>query len=302
MQLTNNTFFNPKNHLYSKPIKGLRGYGLSYRFTFNGKELDNETYGEGNAYDYGARIYSSRLGRFLTVDPLSQLYTWQTPYAYIRNNPIVFVDINGEGDPLAKMQIRENRASNMQGMVRTPMKGPNAGIPNAKPHQGFDLYAKQGTPIMAVKDAEVLKVVHDEKGDYGNQITLKITNDKGEVRYAQYSHLKHINISATDKNGNPTKVNEGDVIGTTGTSGNADPNSPHLHFEYRDQPSPGKGLGGRLDPNEVLDTKFYSQDPRADQKKQGVVKVDKNGNATKMDIGGKTAQLKDYTPTVKVKK
>jgi hypothetical protein len=30
----------------------------SYRFTFNGKEHDNEIYGEGKALDFGARIYN----------------------------------------------------------------------------------------------------------------------------------------------------------------------------------------------------------------------------------------------------
>jgi murein DD-endopeptidase MepM/ murein hydrolase activator NlpD len=190
------------------------------------------------------------------------------------------------------MQVRKNRASNLQGMVRTPSKGPKAGTPNAKPHQGFDLAANPGTPVMAVKDAEVFKIVHDEKSDYGKQITIKITNDKGEETYAQYSHLSEINVTLKDKDGNPTKLKEGDIIGKTGTTGNADAAEPHLHFEYRSEPSPGLGLGGRLDPNEVLDTKFYSQDPTADQKNTGVTKVEKDGTTTNQNIGGKETIVK----------
>ena len=75
----------------------------NYRFGFNGKENDNEVNGVGNSIDFGARIYDPRLTRFLSSDPLMKMYSWQAPYAYIRNNPIFFPDVEGEGDPLAKM-------------------------------------------------------------------------------------------------------------------------------------------------------------------------------------------------------
>jgi RHS repeat-associated protein len=47
-------------------------------FGFNGKEMDNETYGDGNVYDYGFRIYNPRLGKSLSVDPLTNSYPWYT--------------------------------------------------------------------------------------------------------------------------------------------------------------------------------------------------------------------------------
>jgi len=247
------------------------------------------------------------LGRFLTTDPLFKIYPWQSSYAYIRNNPIFFIDVNGEGDPLAKMQIRQNSANNTQGVVRTAIDKKTGERIN-RVHQGFDLYAPTGTPVMAVKDAEVFKIVHDEKADYGKQITIKITNEKGEVTYAQYSHLSKINVTLTDKDGNPTKLKEGDIIGNTGTTGNAKGMTganEHLHFEYRDEAAPGKGLKGRLDPNEVLDTKFYpanSDEATIRKGGVGVIKVDKDGNATKMEPlnkGGKETPLKDYTPSEK---
>ncbi|MBK6730651.1 MAG: hypothetical protein IPG60_06670 [Bacteroidetes bacterium] len=69
--------------------------GSEYRFGFNGKESDAETYGEGNIYDYGFRIYNSRLGKFLSVDPLTQSYPWFTPYQFAGNKPIVAIDLDG---------------------------------------------------------------------------------------------------------------------------------------------------------------------------------------------------------------
>jgi len=67
----------------------------AYRFHFNGKETDNEVYGEGNVYDYGFRIYNPRLGKFLSVDPLTASYPWFTPYQFSANDPIRNIDIDG---------------------------------------------------------------------------------------------------------------------------------------------------------------------------------------------------------------
>ncbi len=66
-----------------------------YRFGFNGKEMDNEVSGNGNSYDYGFRIYNPRLGRFLSVDPLTASYPWYTPYHFAGNKPIWAIDLDG---------------------------------------------------------------------------------------------------------------------------------------------------------------------------------------------------------------
>jgi RHS repeat-associated protein len=47
---------------------------IGYRYGFNGKENDNELKDEGNEQDYGMRVYDTRLGKFLSVDPLTRDY------------------------------------------------------------------------------------------------------------------------------------------------------------------------------------------------------------------------------------
>lgn len=72
--------------------------GSSYRYGFNGKENDNEVKGEGNQQDYGLRIYDPRLGRFLSVDPLTKSFPFYSPYQYAGNTPIQAIDLDG-GEP-----------------------------------------------------------------------------------------------------------------------------------------------------------------------------------------------------------
>jgi len=75
----------------SRAFQGFR----DFRYGFNGKEKTDEINGEGNSYDFGARIYDPRLGRFLSVDPLSNEFPESSPYLFGNNNPIFNIDIEG---------------------------------------------------------------------------------------------------------------------------------------------------------------------------------------------------------------
>jgi len=80
---------------FGAPLAGRTWQAREYRFGFNGKEKDNETYGYGNEYDYGLRIYDPRVARFLSVDPLEKEYPWNSTFSYAEDNPIKFVDLDG---------------------------------------------------------------------------------------------------------------------------------------------------------------------------------------------------------------
>lgn len=69
--------------------------GGLYRFGFNGAEKDNEIKGTGNSYDFLFRMYDSRLGRFLSTDPLTQKFPALSPYQHTGNNPIAAIDLEG---------------------------------------------------------------------------------------------------------------------------------------------------------------------------------------------------------------
>ena len=61
------------------------------KYKFTGKERDVET-----GYDYfGARYYDSRIGRWLSVDPMAEKYPGWTPYNYVMDGPLNNVDPDG---------------------------------------------------------------------------------------------------------------------------------------------------------------------------------------------------------------
>lgn len=75
-----------------------RNYSSStYNYGFNGMRKDDEIHGAtGTSYDFGARLYDPRVGRWLSLDPMAKKYPNISPYAFSENNPIFFNDPTGK--------------------------------------------------------------------------------------------------------------------------------------------------------------------------------------------------------------
>ena len=67
-----------------------------YGFGFNRKLKDDEIMGNSDSYDFGARIYDARIGKWLSMDPKSNKYPDVTPFSFCANSPLVFVDDKGD--------------------------------------------------------------------------------------------------------------------------------------------------------------------------------------------------------------
>lgn len=67
----------------------------TYRYGYNGMEMDIETKGNGHSYTTEFRQYDPRLGKWLSLDPLMAKYPQMSPYSAFNNNPIYFIDPEG---------------------------------------------------------------------------------------------------------------------------------------------------------------------------------------------------------------
>ncbi|MFT5970295.1 MAG: RHS repeat-associated protein [Flavobacteriales bacterium] len=86
---------------FGSPMPG-RQFNLgSYRYGFQGQEMDNEIKGLGNSINYKYRMHDPRLGRFLSLDPLSDKYPHNSPYAFSENRVVDGIELEGkEFDPV----------------------------------------------------------------------------------------------------------------------------------------------------------------------------------------------------------
>lgn len=79
------------------------------------------------AYDFGARMYDARTGRWMSIDPLAAKYPAITPYAAFTNNPIIFIDPDGRDIVYFNLNGEEVRRQKSSTEFRTFIQKTNAG-------------------------------------------------------------------------------------------------------------------------------------------------------------------------------
>ena len=88
-------------------------------------------------------------------------------------------------------------------------------------HEALDIMARRGTPVVAVEDGHITKMFLSRPGG----LTVYHFDDAREFSY-YYAHLDRY----VDGLREGMRVQKGQVIGYVGSTGNAAPASPHLHF------------------------------------------------------------------------
>ncbi len=110
------------------------------------------------------------------------------------------------------------RVSSEYGMRVHPISGERS------MHHGIDFAMPTGTPLLAVKDAVVVYsgMNGSQNSGYGN--TVMLYSKEHDMTFI-YAHLDTLGVEAGDR------VNEGEMLGTSGETGSA--TGPHLHLEVR---------------------------------------------------------------------
>lgn len=88
-------------------------------------------------------------------------------------------------------------------------------------HEAIDIVAPRGTPVVAVDDGTVVKLFDSKRGG----LTVYQFDPTGKYAY-YYAHLQGYAPGLAEGKA----VERGDLIGYVGTTGNASPATPHLHF------------------------------------------------------------------------
>ncbi len=89
-------------------------------------------------------------------------------------------------------------------------------------HGAIDILAPRGTPVVAAIDGEVMRMRQNSAGG----VTAYLVDANRRYVY-YYAHLDSYSNQMTEG----LQVGQGFVIGYVGTSGNAPPDVPHLHFQ-----------------------------------------------------------------------
>lgn len=98
-------------------------------------------------------------------------------------------------------------------------------------HEGIDIFAKRGTPVVAVTDGIVSRT--GDRGLGGKQVWQR------DVLFGYSLYYAHLDTVIAVEG---TRVKAGDTLGLVGNTGNAKTTPPHLHFGiYR-------GFGGAVNP------------------------------------------------------
>jgi RHS repeat-associated protein len=117
----------------------------TYRRGFNGMEADDEAKGDGNSYDFGARMYDARVGRWLNPDLKEKKYAYISPYTFTNNNPIILKDFDGNDWGIAT-KINANGSKSVTIIL-------NAAVIDETSSHNIDMNAFKGAVKTQVNDS-----------------------------------------------------------------------------------------------------------------------------------------------------
>jgi RHS repeat-associated protein len=253
-----------------------------YRYGFIRKEKDDEIAGEGNSYNFGDRMYDSRLCRWTAIDPMFNKYPALTPYCYGANSPEYIKDDDGRDI----IVLSEPKGANGFG---------HAAVLIGDDNNGWYYYSKNGTNGSSETSGESNKnprngIYYKTLGDFANSNSTdgKIDNfdsETGEVLYTSAFRIK--TSSAVDEKMKkaasaqvlkPYKVigascidvpsdalEAGGLDGGTKLQGRSDrkykPDGPNSRYKLIVTNNDGKIITPEITPSKEVQSKFREASP-----------------------------------------
>jgi peptidoglycan LD-endopeptidase LytH len=130
--------------------------------------------------------------------------------------------VRDPGDPLgAQLLAQRPLAVPVAGVVPVSLADTYDQGRGKRRHEATDILAPAGTPVMAVDDGRIARLFNSKPGG----ITIYQFDPSARLAY-YYAHLQRY----ADGLHEGMDVRRGELIGYVGSTGNADPGVPHLHF------------------------------------------------------------------------
>jgi RHS repeat-associated protein len=190
----------------------------SYEYGYNGMRIDEELKGEFNSYDFGARILDPRIGRWLCRDKESAKKPGLSPYQSMKNNPLVYIDPNGNdefqvikvvdenGKELKRIAYKISDAYISSGIIKQPDFG-------YKYSNGFDFKRVITITVSNTNDREIKNVTNELMTIYSNgikDVEYLSPKKEGKIYTTDFELSGGLYMTSSDAQGKAKRYSESD--------------------------------------------------------------------------------------------